>query len=270
MEQNISSAQICCRPPKSRGIFIMIGMLFISAAIAGSAYWVSETFYKVKALSNSISVTGSAEKIVKSDTVKWNSSFSRTVPVEGLKDGSNQMKADLDVILRVFKQRGIDEGQISVQTLTITPICELQTNYDYSSGSKSCSGNRLSGFNFSQSIIVQSNDVEKVSDLSQEAAGYFIDQGVLFASQGIEFYYSKLGELKMDLIADATANAKGRAEQIATTTGAQIGFLQSAGIGVFQVTAINSTEISDYGYYDTSSIDKKVTAVVRASFSLTK
>jgi len=39
-------------------------------------------------------------------------------------------------------------------------------------------------------------------------------------------------------------------------------------MGVFQVTSVNSTEISDYGYFDTSAIQKKVTAVVRASFSI--
>jgi hypothetical protein len=39
-------------------------------------------------------------------------------------------------------------------------------------------------------------------------------------------------------------------------------------MGVFQITAVNSTEISDYGSYDTSSIDKKVTAIVRASYTI--
>lgn len=248
----------------------MIGMIFLSLAIAASAFWISETFYKVKALSNSIAVTGSAEKIVKSDTVKWSSSFSRTVSAEALKEGSNQMKTDLDTILRIFRQRGVKDSEIAVQTLTINPICAGQVNYSYDSGTKSCAGNLLSGYSLQQWIVIQSSDVESIYKLSQEAAGYFIDQGILFTSQGVEYYYSKLGDLKMDLIAEATANAKARAEQIAASTDSRIGLLQSAGIGVFQVTAVNSTDISDYGYYDTGSIDKKVTAVVRASFSLAK
>ncbi|MFA5160529.1 MAG: SIMPL domain-containing protein, partial [Candidatus Omnitrophota bacterium] len=42
----------------------------------------------------------------------------------------------------------------------------------------------------------------------------------------------------------------------------------SAKMGVFQITPVNSTEISDWGMNDTTSLDKKVTAVVNASFSI--
>jgi hypothetical protein len=257
----------CC---KGKGWALVVGLLLIAIGIVISSLIIANTFYKVKALSNAISVTGSAEEIVKSDTIKWSSNFSRTVPAEALKNGSNQMKADLDAILRVFRQRGVADSEIFVQTLIVNPICANTANYYYDSNTKSCTGNMLSGYNLQQSIVVQSANVDMVTKLSQEAAGYFIDQGLIFSSQGVEYYYSKLGDLKMDLIAEATANAKVRAEQIAASTGSGLGWLQSAGIGVFQVTAVNSTEISDYGYYDTSALEKKVTAVVRASFTLVK
>jgi hypothetical protein len=48
----------------------------------------------------------------------------------------------------------------------------------------------------------------------------------------------------------------------------KIGFLRSAKMGVFQITPITSTDVSDYGYNDTSSLDKKVMAVVSASFAI--
>jgi hypothetical protein len=261
------SGQHCC---KGKGWALVIGLLFIAIGIVISSIIVANTFYKVKALSNAVAVTGSAEKIVKSDTVKWSSNFTRTVTAEALKDGSNQMKADLDLVQKLFRQRGVADSEIFVQTLVVNPICENSANYDYNTNTTSCTGNRLSGYNLQQSIVVQSENVDMVTKLSQEAAGYFIDQGLIFTSQSVEYYYSKLGDLKMDLIAEATANAKTRAEQIAASTGSGLGWLQSAGIGVFQVTAVNSTEISDYGYYDTSALEKKVTAVVKASFTLVK
>jgi uncharacterized protein len=261
------SGQHCC---KGKGWALAVGLMLIAIGMVVSSFIVAETFYKVKALSNAISVTGSAEKIVKSDTIKWTSNFTRTVLAEALKDGSNQMKVDLDSILSVFRQRGVADKEIAVQTLIVNPICENSANYYYDANSKSCTGNRLSGYNLQQTIVVESANVDTVTKLSQEAAGYFIDQGLIFTSQGVEYYYSKLGDLKMDLIAEATANAKVRAEQIAASTGSGLGWLQSAGIGVFQVTAVNSTEISDYGYYDTSALEKKVTAVVRTSFTLVK
>lgn len=70
------------------------------------------------------------------------------------------------------------------------------------------------------------------------------------------------------MLAEATKNARACAEKIAESTDSKIGFMQSASMGVFQVTPTNSVDVSDYGYFDTSSINKKVTSVVRASFSL--
>ena len=70
------------------------------------------------------------------------------------------------------------------------------------------------------------------------------------------------------MMGEATKNAMERASRIAESTGRKINQVQSATMGVFQVTSVNSTDISDYGFYDTSAIQKKVTAVVRASFDL--
>jgi uncharacterized protein len=59
-----------------------------------------------------------------------------------------------------------------------------------------------------------------------------------------------------------------RARALVETTGGRIGRLRSVDVGVFQVTAPNSTQVSDYGVYDTSTLDKDVIAVVNASFAL--
>ena len=51
-------------------------------------------------------------------------------------------------------------------------------------------------------------------------------------------------------------------------TGGSLGKLRGVDVGVFQVTSPNSTEVSDYGVYDTSTLQKDVTAVVNVTFSL--
>ncbi|MDD4879214.1 MAG: SIMPL domain-containing protein, partial [Candidatus Omnitrophica bacterium] len=45
---------------------------------------------------------------------------------------------------------------------------------------------------------------------------------------------------------------------------------RSADMGVFQITPVNSTEVSDWGSNDTSSLEKKVFAVVHADFAITE
>jgi hypothetical protein len=59
-----------------------------------------------------------------------------------------------------------------------------------------------------------------------------------------------------------------RAGKIVESAGSNLGKLRSASMGVMQITPVNSTDVSDYGYYDTTSIEKQITAIVRASFAV--
>jgi len=74
--------------------------------------------------------------------------------------------------------------------------------------------------------------------------------------------------LRPQLVAAALRDAKRRAEAVASAGDSTIGGLRTVDVGVFQVTSPNSTEVSDYGEYDTSTLRKDVTAVVNATFAL--
>ena len=90
----------------------------------------------------------------------------------------------------------------------------------------------------------------------------------LIESRAPQFYYTKIGDLKIEMLGEAAKDAKERAEKIAASTGNSIGSVRSARMGVLQITAADSTEVSDSGIYDTSSIDKDMTAVVNVSFAV--
>jgi hypothetical protein len=70
------------------------------------------------------------------------------------------------------------------------------------------------------------------------------------------------------MLGEAAKDAKTRAEQIAASTGNSIGTVRSARMGVMQITAADSTDVSDSGISDTSAIDKDMTAVVNISFAV--
>jgi len=70
------------------------------------------------------------------------------------------------------------------------------------------------------------------------------------------------------MLAKATENAKVRASKMAASTGNKIGTIRSAQMGKFQINAANSYDVSWYGNHDTSSFDKKVIAIVHASFAI--
>ena len=67
---------------------------------------------------------------------------------------------------------------------------------------------------------------------------------------------------------NAVEDARKRAKAIAESTGQSVGKMKSAASGVVQVMAPNSTDVSDYGQYDTSTREKDVFVSVRTTFIL--
>ncbi|MGB9866496.1 MAG: SIMPL domain-containing protein [Bacillota bacterium] len=125
----------------------------------------------------------------------------------------------------------------------------------------------ISGYVLRQSIEIRSREVDKVTAISRESTE-LIEKGIEFESYPPQYYYTKLNELKIDMLGEAARDAMTRAEKIAASTGARIGHSRAAKMGVFQITPKNSTEVSDYGINHTSSLEKEITAVVNAEFPL--
>lgn len=95
-----------------------------------------------------------------------------------------------------------------------------------------------------------------------------IDDGVIFSNQSLEYYYTKLPEPRIPLIPDAINDAKLRAQKIAEGSGKIIGVIKSANLGVVQVLTVNSTEVSDWGTCNTSTIEKEIMIPVNVMFTL--
>lgn len=127
--------------------------------------------------------------------------------------------------------------------------------------------NKVESYRLMQTVEVSSPDVDKLTTISREATE-LINSGVAFESYPPQYFYTKIADLKVELLGLATKDAKTRAEQIAKSTGSQIGNLRAAKMGVFQITPMYSTEVSDAGINDTSSIDKEITGVITCDFEI--
>ncbi len=229
---------------------IIVGIsLILSTIIAVVA------FYKVRSFDNALSVTGSATKQVTSDKVKWTSVITRQTSVSALKASYALMAADLVSVQDFLKEKGIDE-----KAVTISPVF-MDENYDQnnSGGEKH--------YTLRQTFSIDSDDVSGITQIAKNTNS-LIEKGVVFATQSLEYYYSKLPDERVALLGDALKDAKARAEKLAESTGRKIGTLKSASSGVVQVTSPNSLDVSDYGTYDTSQIDKQIMVTVKASFTL--
>lgn len=109
--------------------------------------------------------------------------------------------------------------------------------------------------------------MELVTRISRESSE-LIKEGVEFNSSSPQYFYTKVNDLKIEMLGEATKDAKLRAEQLAINSGGKVGALRSAAQGVFQITTAYSTEVSDHGIYDTSTIEKSIKAVVTVQYSI--
>jgi len=112
-----------------------------------------------------------------------------------------------------------------------------------------------------QPILVKSADVNKIRDLSS-AIIEILDQGVKVVISKPRYIYRELEDLKIEMVGKATNNARERAIKIAKEGKFRLGSIADVRVGVFQITPIHSTEVSNYGINDTSSIDKEIKCVV--------
>ncbi len=204
-----------------------------------------------------ITVTGSAKRRITSDLVVWSAGVSAQAP--GLSEAYKQLSASTPRIKEYLLSKGIPEDQ-----MTVSSISTIQQKGRDSDGMET---SQILGYTLSQSIEVRSNDVAKIAQIAREATE-LIDQGILIESSAPRYYYTQIGDLKIEMLGEAAKDAKERAERIAQSTGNSIGAVRSARMGVLQITAADSTDVSDYGVYDTSTIEKDMTAVVNASFAV--
>ncbi len=236
---------------------IILGVCIAIAVIAASLILTKGVLTVVKFKEQVVNVTGSAQREIKSDKIVWKSSFSYKAP--DLSSGYKGIRNDLEKVKKYFLDQGLSDAEVTIQQIVTEKV--LKKNKD---GKDT---NELDYYIFAQPIEVSSTQVDKVSSVSRQATD-LINQDVAFESGAPEYYYTKLDELKIQMLALATENAKQRAGNMVKATGNKIGFIRSARMGVFQITAVNSMDVSDYGVNDSSSLLKKVTAVVNASFSI--
>jgi len=236
---------------------IILGVCIAAATIVSSII-LSQGFLKImKFTREQVSVTGSATKEIKSDYIVWDAMFSRREPA--LVTAYAKLKDDLDKVKAYLASKAVDEKEVV--------ISQIVTETVYKKNEKGNDTNDIEGYRLTQGIEIRSNNVDKIDAVSRESTE-LINQGIEFQSAPPQYFYQKLDELKIEMLGKATENAKQRAESMVKSTGNRIGSIRSARMGVFQITPITSTDVSDWGINDTTSIDKKVMSVVTVSFAI--
>lgn len=207
---------------------------------------------------NGISVTGTAYEIVKSDSASWNIELSAREKNNA--KCYNIIKNQLPIIKSYLIKKGMTPEQIDVSPANSFITYKLDPKTGYST-------NEIAYYNYSQSIKVNSNNVELVKNLSNEIQE-LVNKGININSTPPEYQYSKISDLKIKLLEEATKDSKQRAKAMLKANNNRVGGIMSVKMGVFQITSPDSNSVSDEGINDSSTINKKVTAVANVFYGI--
>ncbi|MFC3879721.1 SIMPL domain-containing protein [Algoriphagus namhaensis] len=200
-----------------------------------------------------INVTGLGESNFTSDLIVWEGNFSREST--NLQNAYSDLDRDRKAVEAYLNSKGIDSNQIVFNAVSTNQ----QYRQNYSDDGRYL-GQTFTGYQLSQSLKIESKEVEKVEKISREVTE-LLNQGITFYSQAPRYYYTELESLKLEMIAKATEDARIRAERIAENSKGKLGDLISANMGIFQITGQNSGE--DYSWGGTfNTADKNKTASI--------
>ena len=239
---------------RRRSILYIAIALILAIALGGGLVKVGAGFADRSA--NGITVTGSAKTSATADNVVWTLNVSLTR--QTVSDAVTKVGSDVAAVTKY-----LTDGGISANELTLGSVSTF-ANEQYVNGNNT---GKILNYRASRDVVVRSKDVKLVSKLSQ-GIGSILQTGVSVNNYGPQYYLSTLPKLRPQLLEKAMKDAKVRAVAITKAVGGKVGAVQAVRSGVFQVTTPDSTQISDSGSYDTSSIEKTVTSTVSVTFKV--
>jgi hypothetical protein len=229
---------------------VLAAGLVASAVIGGMAVG------KLRRAGDQITVTGSATRPVRSDLAVWRLDVTGQAPDQLA--ATRAAASGAGAVHQWLLTQGFPDSAITVRT----PFTQAQN--EWINGMET---GRILGYRVNQQVELRTTDVDKVATISGDLTA-LLDAGVPVTGQAPEFLFAALPTIRGPLLADATRDARSRAEEIVTAAGARVGRIKSVQVGVFQVRRRQSVEVSDYGMYDTGDREKDVTGVIRVTFAI--
>lgn len=232
------------------GLAVVAAVIILSRAVVHS--------FEIKHAEQRVTVTGSATRRIRSDLIVWRAHL--LSQNADLTAAYKKLATDVPVVVAFIQAHGMTDKEVTVSAATITEVHPRNSE-------GAVLEEVIAAYRAQQDIEIESTDIAKVEQISREAT-QLLDRGVYIQSDAPLYVYTKLAPLKIQMLADASKDARLRAEQLAANTGAHLGKLITARMGVMQVNPKFSTEVSGEGNNDKSTLEKDAMAVVSASFEV--
>ena len=248
---------------KSAIILAAVTIIAITVGMTISAFLLSRFMLKIQhATERSIKVKGVAEKLITSDLAAFTCSVSIKAPTQA--EGYATLEKAAKLLSHKLDQLGFTENMredkdISCNTMTRTVKTIIK--------GKETINTYFDHYRLTYSLRVRTGNVHlvaknifKIYDLAAKKLEVTVSTP--------QYYISNPEQYKLELVDQATASAAERARTAAGKSGSKLGALMTARQGVIQITSPASNDTSDYGVYNTSSLQKVMRLVMTLEFEL--
>lgn len=248
-----------------------LGLIAFSGAIVWATSITASTYksIKVKPEHRTIKVTGSAKKRIVSDLIEWDASLEAHAAdrIEAYK----LLRDEREKAVAFLKAQGIKDADIQPQSSSVQAEYDTKVEMKMFPGAKEptrLETQTFKGYVTREVIVVRSTDVARVEKASREITS-LLEQGVSITSGAPSYYYTRLGELKIEMLAAAGRDARARVDNILREAGGgSIKRLKKADMGIININPANSTKTSEEGNNDITSFEKDIITIVHAEFDL--
>jgi hypothetical protein len=242
-------------PARTAGWAWLAGALILALGVLGAGFLVGRGFEQGRSADRYVTVKGLAETLVSADLAVW--PLRTTATGNELGEVQGQIDAGLATITGFLREQGIAAEAIQPQRVEVTDLLAQPYRPE---------GVGENRFILAQTVIVRTEQVALVAQLNQQT-GELIRRGVVLVDTGGPTYlFTRLNEIKPELLAEATRNARAAAEQFAADSGSEIAEIRRAWQGVFEILARDPAP----NLFEPNQLDKKVRVVSTIEYRLSR
>ena len=220
----------------------------LAVGMIAGGYLLGDGLLRAKDAERSVTVRGLAEREVTADLATWTISYSASSA--NLAEAQDKVRRDTASIEAFFKELGFPADALQPTGANVS------SNTDY---------NRVTSYTVRQRLALRTTDIARAQkavarQFDLVGRGVFLEDG-----SGMAYTFTKLNDIKPEMVAEATKDARAAAEQFAEDSNSGVGKIRDATQGYFEIEARDG---DGGGWGSADSPFKKVRVVTTVSFTL--
>jgi uncharacterized protein len=205
---------------KKSSFYMALAIVIASLIFAGA-------IEKIRQGPKTVSVRGLSEREVAADLALW--SVTANATANSLPEIYQQIKTSQERLKQFFINKGFDLSELSIKQPSINDR-QAQLYGEYRENQQ----RYIADFG----ILIKSDKISAVK-LAIENIGELVGEGVSLASNDVQYIYTKLNDIKPEMIEEATIEARKAAEKFAKNSKSRIAGIKTAYQGLFTIEPIH-------------------------------